>query len=734
MIFMGQKMQEQYKELGWKIIPICPDKKKPIGLWRKIPVDMTKYPNASVAIVGDESGMVIIDIDPKGAVAWEALEYAHGVPNTLTSKTKRGKHFYFKAKPGQKYRGKIPRYEGIDIKHAGYALEAPSPGYEWLNWGTEVAEVPTWLAPLIERNPPTGKVRGEIQVRDEAVRPVIEFLKTVELDYTDWITTGQALHAAYNGDDEGLEAWIELSRGKSFEEGDDEVCVEKWRTFTSDGGISLGSLFHVAKSKGFIGQLTLKGDKIAFAKSQSERYQRELEVDWFSESGRRITVHPSQALKLFHDEGYAMYQPTGKVIRLAEEHGVRAAKFIDVNALKSVYAPYALKIYDDEGNAKYKDALDVWLKHEERKLYTRIAFSPKHISGALNLWGDIPCRAEAGDCTPLLDFILEIICRGNVDKYNYLIKWLAQLMQKREVKSTIVPVIIGVQGAGKGLLTDGILKSILGQYYLLIDKSDTIIERFNDEQANKFLTVLDEATWGRNYALSNLLKRLTGSETMQVEEKFGSRYTIENYSRYIVTSNDIDSVRIEPGNRRFLVFECAEPREISYYSRLWDMVREGSAVRALYAHLLKVDVSDWHPQLFPHELDTEGEGTKVSSLGPVAKFLYELAFESPAQIWRVKGGRWYVGSTELFNCFKLRADRMEAGRYTQSRFAAEVKKFIPKLDGMKTRTNTATHYTMSPHVLRELINARMRIGATCDLKDEEYLIHGEQLDYNAWDF
>lgn len=65
--------------------------------------------------------------------------------------------------------------------------------------------------------------------------------------YEDWIEVGMALHSV--GDATLLIDWDEWSQGdpNRYQEG---VCIEKWDTFNSDGGLGLGSLIKAAEATG----------------------------------------------------------------------------------------------------------------------------------------------------------------------------------------------------------------------------------------------------------------------------------------------------------------------------------------------------------------------------------------------------------------------------------------------------------------------------------------------------
>jgi hypothetical protein len=89
-----------------------------------------KWPQANVAIAtGAISGVWVLDVDPDGLAAWQALRDQFGEVATLTARTGRGGyHYFFKLPPGlvvHNSAGKIAK--GIDVRgEGGYVLVEPS--------------------------------------------------------------------------------------------------------------------------------------------------------------------------------------------------------------------------------------------------------------------------------------------------------------------------------------------------------------------------------------------------------------------------------------------------------------------------------------------------------------------------------------------------------------------------------------------------------------------------------
>lgn len=107
---------------------------------------------------GEESGIVVVDIDIKKGKNGRQWERYHDLPTTRKIQTvSGGDHFYFKH-PGRKVKTDTdPFFKGVDIKgDGGYVICPPSDGYS-IVLDEDVAEMPDWLVELCVAPNATGQ-------------------------------------------------------------------------------------------------------------------------------------------------------------------------------------------------------------------------------------------------------------------------------------------------------------------------------------------------------------------------------------------------------------------------------------------------------------------------------------------------------------------------------------------------------------------------------------------------
>lgn len=147
----------QYQKMGFSVIPVRPDKKKPFISWQEFQgrkaTEMEirqwwgKWPGAMIGIVtGEISGLYAVDCDTQEG--FDSIQ--EHLPDSLeipTARTPRGGwHFYFQNPTNSGLTTKAGILPGVDIRgEGGYIIAAPSKNaegklYGWLE-GLSLAEV-----------------------------------------------------------------------------------------------------------------------------------------------------------------------------------------------------------------------------------------------------------------------------------------------------------------------------------------------------------------------------------------------------------------------------------------------------------------------------------------------------------------------------------------------------------------------------------------------------------------
>jgi hypothetical protein len=208
---------------------------------------------------GAESGIFVIDIDgPEGEESWKQALGGNPEPNTLTVKTGRGRHLYFKHISGILYAKHLGNK--IDIKSDGGYVMAPgcnhiSGNNYYITNNAPIAIAPDWLASSVKRNEVKvtaglnliNQIKSALNIGqrypDDEIERMLSFISP-DIGNDEWVSIGMALH------DGGypFHIWDSWSKKGSKYTGDTGT---RWKSFHTGGGVSVGSLVKMAKDGGY---------------------------------------------------------------------------------------------------------------------------------------------------------------------------------------------------------------------------------------------------------------------------------------------------------------------------------------------------------------------------------------------------------------------------------------------------------------------------------------------------
>ena len=142
----------------------------------------------------------------------------------------------------------------------------------------------------------------------------------------------------------------------------------------------------------------------------------------------------------------------------------------------------------------------------------------------------------------------------NDDEREHFLNWLATILQTRGKMITSF-VLLGVQGAGKGLLLRFVLKPLFGEDQAIQVEDEQLKSQFNGWIKNVFFIAFNEVAHdnpGRN-ALNSKIKAIITDPTITVNEKSIKTYEITNSVNCVFFSNEAVPLLVERTDRRFTI-------------------------------------------------------------------------------------------------------------------------------------------------------------------------------------
>ena len=169
---------------------------------------------------------------------------------------------------------------------------------------------------------------------------------------------------------------------------------------------------------------------------------------------------------------------------------------------------------------------------------------------------------ERSSIPPMVEKVIRSVVGNDEECFNHLLNWLACVVQFR-VKIGTAWVLQGVQGTGKGLLINEIMRPIVGDEYCATKLLSDFDDKFNAEMESCLLMNIDEARisdMGSASRTVNTLKNLITDSNLRIRGMRQNAREIVNYTNFIFSSNNYDAMSVDPSDRRFNVAPRQEKR------------------------------------------------------------------------------------------------------------------------------------------------------------------------------
>lgn len=162
----------------------------------------------------------------------------------------------------------------------------------------------------------------------------------------------------------------------------------------------------------------------------------------------------------------------------------------------------------------------------------------------------------------LVEYLFEIVCDSNAEKYEFLCKYLYVLFKYG--KTDILLLFLGIKGIGKSFFVETFLKCFLNneniddKYVIGLGSLDSLSSEFNGYLETSHLVYIEEA--GEDYASNNRLqekiKNLVTMSDKPIRKMHTDLYQSEDLpNNFIVLTNNFNPIRITKDNRRYFPME-----------------------------------------------------------------------------------------------------------------------------------------------------------------------------------
>jgi hypothetical protein len=266
---------------------------------------------------------------------------------------------------------------------------------------------------------------------------------------------------------------------------------------------------------------------------------------------------------------------------------------------------------------------DFWVSPNTRQ-YEATAFSPLSTPPTtLNFWVGPTVHPAPGCWVLLRDYLLDVICDGNKEVYDYLIRYMAHMIQRPDEKPGVMVVLLGGQGTGKGVYFS-LLRAIWRMTTLQVSDVDQVIGKFNAALERNFVVCMDEALFYGDRRAIDRLKSTVTEQFIQIEQKYQPSRSIESVHRFFASSNHAHFANVERDDRRFLFLRLSTARQqdTTYFSGVIAAINDPGTLNALAYYLQRKDIGEFNVRTKPKT--DEQMNQKLRSLQGFERFWYEI--------------------------------------------------------------------------------------------------------------
>lgn len=186
----------------------------------------------------------------------------------------------------------------------------------------------------------------------------------------------------------------------------------------------------------------------------------------------------------------------------------------------------------------------------------------------VNTWWPVKVPRKVGDVTPFLRHLAKLLPVQS-DQHS-LLCYMAACVQHQGYKFQWAPVIQGVEGNGKTLLSRCVAEAI-GRRYVFWPKAKKIAAQFNGWLVgHTFIAVEDIHTSENVDVLEELKPMITGGDGLEIEKKGVDQTSADICCNFMFNTNHKNGIRKTGNDRRLAIY---------YTAQQWatDLARDGMA-------------------------------------------------------------------------------------------------------------------------------------------------------------
>ena len=318
-------------------------------------------------------------------------------------------------------------------------------------------------------------------------------------------------------------------------------------------------------------------------------------------------------------------------------HNEEKYQFYSKEKFRELVKP--IKYFDNETCSDNEFFLS-WIEDSKRRSYKEIKFIPsfENNQDIFNSFkGFCYEKDEFGsyndETIEIFKNHLSLLTNHDENSVEYLIKYLAHLIQKPQEKPRVGLLFKSKQGYGKDTLMD-LLDKLIGKCHIMRTADiDDVFGSYNVGIRDKLVMVLNELEGKNGYSHKEKIKNFITEDKTIIREKYITQYEQINYIRLIILTNNLNPIEVSYDDRRMVIFKAfhIKPNK-EYFDKLHDVINSKEAVNDIFQYLANYDIEEFEPSKERPKTDAYND-MKEHNTNPIYKFINECFINNKYEDW-----------------------------------------------------------------------------------------------------
>jgi hypothetical protein len=295
--------------------------------------------------------------------------------------------------------------------------------------------------------------------------------------------------------------------------------------------------------------------------------------------------------------------------------------------METIYSD--LTFYNEEN--KQKDFFKTWMVDKKRTTYDHCEFAPyseisKLDDNIFNLFYGFENERDPDNDTNIdwfHHYIKELV-NNEEPIYDYILDYIAHIVQHPEINPKVALVIKGLEGTGKDSLIDFISFLIGDRYLYRVQGMDDFFGDFNGHLANKIVLSMNEVQGKDGVKYEENLKEQITKDTLVVKEKYITPYSTKFSGRFIILSNNESPIQYSSTDRgRFLIIKTNDSLKNNkeFWNSFHSNIRDKDVMKKAFSYFLTRDISNFNNRSVPITYVMKFAASK--KIKPCLLYIYE---------------------------------------------------------------------------------------------------------------